>query len=498
MICVPNLLLDTNLLPSPGCSYKISLKYSTGAKKLEQEIKGNISYRRLLTLFWVTVYIVSFVTIYVNWASVNFYYFGFWYNHNPDNLALAYVIIALFAILLPVSVTRYSDFACWILYFIIFIPSVLIVSMQGYETFSPTGLNVSLAASFFLMLYIPRKINFKSYSIPRRIQTDAFFFFFFAFYLAAMAFYLITYGEMLSFSGLDEIYDQRARFSNMDTSAIALYLTGWLSNAMNPYLLAVGLFDRTRRWLIPVGIAGQIIVFMAFAGKMMLVILLVTAGFYFFVLKNGRVSTTRLAFGFAMLTLCALAILAVTNYHPDGLSLDIVALIFMRTLGIQGAMTGVYADIFSNSPLTYWSHANIINQIVDYPYKVPLGFVVGTRLVGGSGFNANANFWATDGVAAYGMMGVVIMGAVFGFLLSLANKVITPDRLPFATIVSIPFLMTMGNASLFTSLITGGGLMTVAMIAYGMPQRRRAGKPSMPNEGHIRPALAHRSGHQRG
>ncbi|PDQ17707.1 hypothetical protein CN311_28700 [Mesorhizobium sanjuanii] len=297
-----------------------------------------------------------------------------------------------------------------------------------------------------------------------------FFFFFFIFYLSAIAFYIGTYRGMMSFSAMDEIYDQRARFGAMQASTLALYLTGWLSNAMNPYLLAVGLFDRTRRWAIAVGLAGQVIVFMAFAGKMMLVILIVTFGFYFFAINKGRISAPRLAFGFAMLTASSFAMLVATDYQPVGTTLDMVALIYMRTLGIQGAMTGVYADVFSSSPLTYWSHMNIMNMIIDYPYKVPLGYVVGSRLVGGTGFNANSHFWATDGIAAYGMPGVVIMGAVLGLLLSLANKVVTPDRLPFAATVSIPFIMSLGNSSLFTSLVTGGGLIMVMMIAYGVPQ----------------------------
>ncbi|CAH2408670.1 hypothetical protein MES5069_70288 [Mesorhizobium escarrei] len=79
-------------------------------------------------------------------------------------------------------------------------------------------------------------------------------------------------------------------------------------------------------------------------------------------------------------------------------------------------------------------------------------------------------FGASDGVAAYGMIGVVIIGVVFGVLLSLANKIVTPGRLTFAATVSIPFLMQEANIPLLTGLVTGGGLFMVAMIAYGMPQ----------------------------
>lgn len=433
----------------------------------------NISYARMFVLLWVALYVVIFVQIYIDWASVTFFYLGFPYVYNLRDSTIAYCVIGAFAFLLPISVKRYSDFACWMLYLTIFIPSILIAARQGYTSFDASWLIIAVAVSFWLVLYIPKIIRFKSYSLIRQISVAKFFFFFLSFYVIAIAFYIATYRGMMSFSGMDEIYEQRARFGSAQTSTLALYLTGWLSNAMNPYLLAVGLFDRTRRWAIVVGLAGQIVVFMAFAGKMMLVILIVTFGFYFFVLNNkAHIAPARLAFGFAALTFSALAILIATDYQPVGTAMDAVALIYIRTLGIQGAMTGVYADVFSHNPFTYWSHVNIINLLIDYPYKVPLGYVAGTDLIGGTGFNANANFWATDGVAAYGLAGVVIMGAVLGLVLSLANKVVTPDRLPFAATVSIPFIMSLGNSSLFTSLITGGGLIMVMMIAYGVPQRQ--------------------------
>ncbi|MER8727138.1 hypothetical protein [Mesorhizobium sp. M0195] len=448
----------------------------------------NISYARMFVPLWVAVYVIMFVDVYIDWASVSFFYLGFSYVYSANDAVLAYCIIAAFSLILPISIKRYSDFFCWMLYLTIFIPSILIVARQGYTSFDASWLIVSVAASFFLVLYIPKVLHFKSYSLIRQVSVTTFFFFFLAFYLAAIAFYIATYRGMMSFSGMDEIYDQRAKFGSVQASTLALYLTGWLSNAMNPYLLAIGLFDRTRRWAIAIGLAGQIVVFMAFAGKMMLVILLVTFGFYFFVLRKGEISTSRLAFGFAALTSSAFAILVATDYKPVGAALDAVALIYMRTLGIQGAMTGVYADVFSRSPLTYWSHVNIINMIVDYPYKAPLGYVVGSSLVGGTGFNANANFWATDGVAAYGMAGVVMMGAVLGVLLSFANKVVTPDRLPFAATVSIPFIMSLGNSSLFTSLITGGGLIMVMMIAYGVPQPHASRKQGVAYRDHAMPS----------
>ncbi|MGE0458959.1 MAG: hypothetical protein AB7O56_12235, partial [Bauldia sp.] len=144
---------------------------------------------------------------------------------------------------------------------------------------------------------------------------------------------------------------------------------------------------------------------------------------------------------------------------------------YMRTLGIQGAMAGVYADFFTANPHTYWSHVNFVATLINYPYTLPLGYVIGTHLVGGAGFNANASFWVTDGIAAFGYAGIVLIGGVFGFLLAIANRLVPADRLVFGALLAIPFVMFLANTSLFTSLITGGGLLIAILLLYGAPQR---------------------------
>ncbi|MER8967703.1 hypothetical protein NKI25_18610 [Mesorhizobium sp. M0808] len=453
---------------------------------MEHVTPGNISYQRLTALFWLTVYVVCFMHAYIRWGTVTFFYLGLWYNYDLVNALLAYSIIALFGCILPVSITRYSDFACWIIFLIIFIPAILCISVQGFESFSAPGLMLSLTISFLFMIYIPRVLVFRQGVITQRLQADRFLFLFMGVYFAAVAFYFYEFRGMLRFSSLESLYTQRALFAAAAPSTLALYLTGWLSNAMNPYLLAVGMFDRSRRWLLPIAIAGQVLVFMAFAGKVMLVMLFVVVGFYIFAVKNGRIVVSRLAFGAAALGMLVSAILIVTGDRPSGVAFDVVSTIFMRTLALQGAMVGVYADVFSDSPLTYWSHSNILNLFIQYPYKVPLGFVVGIRLAGGDGFNANSSFWASDGLAAFGMVGVMIVGIVFGVLLSLANKVVTRARLAFAATVSLPFLMQEANIPLLTGLVTGGGLFMVAMIAYGMPSpKMRRMVPYGPRRGSL-------------
>lgn len=112
-------------------------------------------------------------------------------------------------------------------------------------------------------------------------STENFFNLFFIFiYIPLLVFYTYSFWGLLHFAGFSDLYDQRANYNIYGAGAFYNYLTGWLSNALNPYLVAYGLFEKKKRWAIPIGILGQIIVYMAFAGKMMLTIIFVQIFFY--------------------------------------------------------------------------------------------------------------------------------------------------------------------------------------------------------------------------
>jgi hypothetical protein len=122
----------------------------------------------------------------------------------------------------------------------------------------------------------------------------------------------------------------------------------------------------------------------------------------------------------------------------------------------------MYINFFSSHPFTYYSHINIVSWLVHYPYQLSLGEVIGFDLVGDD-LDANANFYATDGVAAMGAIGVVVAGAAFGLVLCVADA-LTRNRLRLACTAMIAFVMNLSNSSLFTSLITGGGAVLLCLL----------------------------------
>lgn len=441
---------------------------------LDRRKKSSLSIMdHLIIYIMLCIYIYIYMYIYIYWASKVFFNYGFIYRYDLSLIITSLMLVSIAFLSMPKTIREYSDFFLWMVYIILYIPSILSVSMQGYDSFNGYYLNSSITISFIIMVIIPRTLILGKFR-PRKkvnILTPII-----PIYIIIISIYIYNFRNIMTLPSFEDIYDQRNAYSTLDVSALARYLTFWLSNAINPYLIVLGLFDRSKLWVTLLGAVGQVIVFAAIALKMTIVIVLVMCLFYIYIVKNGKINIKRLLLSTLVLISIPLIIIYFTEYRPSGISLNIAALIYMRTLGIQGVMTGVYADVFSYSPLTFWSHVNIINFFVDYPYSKPLGYFVGIILVGGAGFNANANFWATDGIAAFGNTGVVIIGAFIGLLLCFADKIVTKDNLVFSSTLSIPFIMSLGNASVFTSLVTGGGVIVFMFVAFGTPEMGNGGR----------------------
>jgi hypothetical protein len=146
----------------------------------------------------------------------------------------------------------------------------------------------------------------------------------------------------------------------------------------------------------------------------------------------------------------------------------------MRTYGLAVALTVVYAEFFLTRPYTAFSHISIVSSFVPYPFEQSLGQEVGYSLVGNT-LDANANFFATDGVASAGNLGVVLVGLIIGSILILANGIIDERNRRLAFTAVIPFIMMACNTSIFTALLTGGGGLVLLMLhLYRSSEPRRA------------------------
>ena len=108
-----------------------------------------------------------------------------------------------------------------------------------------------------------------------------------------------------------------------------------------------------------------------------------------------------------------------------------------------------------------------------------LGYMVGDRVYGNSAVNANANLFAWDGLASAGALGVLVIGVIAAAWLRMFDLMSRSVNKEFVILVTLPLAMTLSNGSLFTVLLSFGGLFWLAIFWFGNVLRRLARKNAL-------------------
>jgi hypothetical protein len=424
----------------------------------------------------LVVYISGFLWVYETWGSVYWWYLGLLSNGSAQELYFG-IALAIFSIfVLPTETKKYSDFFVCLLFWSSILPTYLVIGRQGYSGVNSYQINSFLFLALVLIAKIPNILIFSEVTKKRRfkILDRGLIPFITVIYLMLLGSFYYTYKDILNFADIDTIYDQRALFGQTEANIFFLYLLGWLSTVLNPYFIFYGLFDRSKIWMLPLGLVGQILIYMAFAGKSFILALFVYFMFYWFLQKKGRLLPQRISYVYLSYVLVSVISVYLLNGDIESAFSNLPALIYMRGLALPAALTGVYAQFFSFSPNTYFSQMNVVNLFVQYPYSEPLGLVIGRFLNDGNiSMNANASMWATDGVSSLGPVGIIVIGGIVGIALSFANRLVTPEKLQFASLVSTTLILNLADTGFFTNLVTGGGFVVVMLIAFGSPNVRQ-------------------------
>jgi hypothetical protein len=154
--------------------------------------------------------------------------------------------------------------------------------------------------------------------------------------------------------------------------------------------------------------------------------------------------------------------LALMSLQDNKVVFTIAAILILRTICVTGWLTQIYFIFFNNgNPFTHYSHINIVNLLTNsYPYDVPLGIAVSYHTQ-----NANATFLLTDGYAAWGIAGIVIIGFIFYFFLELSNSISYNYQLEDLLVLFLPTVSYLLNVSFFTTLLSNGLLFLIILIA---------------------------------
>lgn len=379
-------------------------------------------------------------------------------QYSTFDLACCFIFSMLPAALMPTRIRRFSTFINWCIYFFVFVPALLYPVLQGLQP-NVLTLTTSIFASFLLMIWLTA-------GQIRRIQItlspSMWRFLFVGCWIGLMAYSLSIFSGTLNFSDITDVYGQRSAAGEVAEGTLVGYATGILSGSFNPLLMSLGLRYRKAR-IVGLGIAGQVFVYATFAQKSTLLSVAVILALWLLMMRRRTISSLGIAI-FCLLIAVAPMILSIFVDQQDSVIYEnLAAIVYMRTFGMVGALTGTYFDFFSTHAQTLFSHINIVGGFVDYPYGNPLGVVIGNYM--GFDMNANTNFWATDGIAAVGLTGVMLIGVVIGLVMRLFDAMIPEENLDIACGAAGPVIISLANSSFFTTLLTSGLLVLIFFSA---------------------------------
>lgn len=438
---------------------------SHGNARPAQKVKG-----RFWVILGVLAYVGCFHWVYVNYLYPEFAYYGYDYNRpGPWYVALAWILSSLPSLWMPLEITRPSMLAYWVLYLTVLIPSMFV---PLFAALTPAGeisvLMLVLFAGFVIigMVYRLPLIQLP----PVRVSKRAFWFGLGSLAAILMLWTLVVFHSSLQIVSFMLSSELRQTAEDVMKDSKVNYAFLPLVGAINPFLMGWGLFYK-RRWMVVIGALGQLLIFMAVGFKSAPVSVAFILGFYILF----RLRRPAFAVKLMIAALLFIGTPALSYYraqaNPSVLQQILFAVIFQRTLSYGGLATAQYYDFFQKNQLTYLSNVHGVNWFLHYPYRYSIGEEIGLAYAGTTDLDATAHFWAMDGIAGFGLWGILLVSVLCALIFWAVDSA-AQRRDPRLTAMQMSFgALFFANSSLFTTLLSGGfGLLM--LLFYLMPDEK--------------------------
>ncbi|HTE01136.1 MAG TPA: hypothetical protein VK668_17720 [Mucilaginibacter sp.] len=399
------------------------------------------------------IYSIAYQFVHIYFLFHYFEYLG--YKSFPFtywDIAVTTVFILLPLRLLPKS-GGFTEVFFSSIYFLLYVP-ILITFLNHYKTFDDRFTNqVFFFVGFYVLFLIPKYIIFGRH---RKVNINAYNFntsyvlYITIFVLVSL---MIAFRNQFSIVSFENVYAHRAENK---LEGVMSYILLWNTYFFGPLTMIIGLL-KSKKLYIVIGILAIITTYGITASKISLFIPLAIIGTHYILKKRKSIFKF---YGVGLTALIAIFLAVPKQFFV------LAAIVLMRTIGIGGLLTYQYNEYFKKAPLTYMSHSAVINAITgNYPYKEPLGFVVSKQYVTME-VNANANFWATDGIAGFGQWGVIFISIILGFTLALLRPIQSRANYRLLALIFVPFNVILLNVSFLTSIMSGGLLFLLMFVFY--------------------------------
>jgi hypothetical protein len=272
--------------------------------------------------------------------------------------------------------------------------------------------------------------------------------------LASLINFIVDNISHMSLVNFADVYD--LRFASRDASStLSGYLNMWLVGVSIPFYISRAI--QCKKWSpLFFAIMISIVIYMGNGAKSAL-LMPIQAYIVGLIVAHNRNPTQFLA--------ASMGVMMWVLYAFDTELLNLFkSLVIMRLLSSGGWTMVIYHEYFSLHGWTFYSHINLIGAVFGKAYSLGLGQMIGIEYFASEEANYNANFWATDGVAAFGSVGVIIISILMSALLRLVNKLSRYQNQRAIAVLLTGFWLSALNGSLFTSLLSGGGFFILILL----------------------------------
>jgi len=445
------------------------------AAAAEARVTGGMRGKLLLA---TSLYLVALLWAYATIVVPKYGYEGFALRW-PSAVQMAWLVtLALLPVLfLPKSSSRPSALVVWWLYLTVYIPAIIVPALSlSIPLEKLLQLQLTLLPCLALLSWVssgPRLLSVRQMVVSPTLFWPAFL----TIWIICLGI-IFVWGRFSSlasnimslFEGASE-YTIRSKYADLVQEAPFLgYLTGQVSNAIHPFLIAFGLRYRRMACLIA-GIVGQVIVFSLTGFKSALTAIVFLALLALFVLRRRR------RFGLVLTSGLMAAVLLSTVVDRATNDVWLTFLITRRTMLTPGLLTGFYFEHYSQiGPVGIGYHFPLLRdeRLLRPPNEI------GFAYFGDANIDANANLWAA-GYAEVGLPGMFLYTIFFGFLIWIYDSIAARRDPAMAVLLLAMPAATVSNTLPSTLLITHGGLAT-ALILYLAPAhiRDEESHPSSP------------------
>lgn len=407
------------------------------------------------------LYIIVYYYAYTEFLYPIFEYAGFeFYDKSLDQYMLIFLLCFIPSLFYREG--KISSFIALFIYIILYIPIIFAFSFTPQEIDTRNYLLQFIffmgMISFFYVAKIPTKNELTLTSILFR--PDIILFFSVLFSVVT----LVVYRNNLKFASFEDVYDLREQNSAIASgNAFLAYINVWLTNFYMPYCLAYGIINK-KRLFIYCGLAIAMILYVSSGAKIAILFPLVYL-FFIFLAKRNIIEKFYPFIVYSLAFFIVLFLILLSVYPENTNIFWVNSVVLARTLGNGGLLTYWYDLFFQNNPYTYYSHINFVNLLTGaYPYDRELGLVIGGAFWDPK-LNANANFWATDGIAAAGILGCILANLLMLLVLRILDVVSYKKNKLFVILLFLPFISMFLNTSIFTALLSGGAFLSILSIA---------------------------------